>query len=59
MVVLADARQLLGKYAQAEALFAQVLETRRRVLGPQHPGTLDVLAQYASMYQRRGKYDLA
>jgi eukaryotic-like serine/threonine-protein kinase len=48
-----------GKYAQAEMLYSQNLEVRRRVLGPEHPGTLYTLAGFASMYQRQGKYALA
>jgi eukaryotic-like serine/threonine-protein kinase len=48
-----------GKYAQAEALFFQTLEISRRVLGPEHTRTLDLLADFASMDRRQGKYDLA
>lgn len=29
-----------GKYTEAEALFNQVVDARRRVLGPEHPDTL-------------------
>jgi eukaryotic-like serine/threonine-protein kinase len=48
-----------GRYAQAEALFKQTLEIQRRVLGPEHPDTLDSLSEIASMYQRQGKYAMA
>ena len=29
-----------GKRAEAEAMFREVLDVRRRVLGPEHPHTL-------------------
>jgi non-specific serine/threonine protein kinase/serine/threonine-protein kinase len=29
-----------GKYARAEALYGQTMDIQRRVLGPEHPGTL-------------------
>ena len=45
-----------GKYARAEAVFSQTLEIERRVLGPEHPDTLDTLSDFASMYQLQGKY---
>ena len=48
-----------GKYGQAEALFTQTLNDRRRVLGREHPDTLGTLADIASMYQREGKVGLA
>ena len=37
---LANVYRWQGKYAQAEALYSQTLEIRRRVLGPEHPDTL-------------------
>jgi tetratricopeptide (TPR) repeat protein len=48
-----------GKYAQAEALFSQTAEISRRVLGPEHPRTLEFLSDSADMYQRQGKYAVA
>ena len=30
-----------GKYPQAEALYRETMEIQRRVLGPEHPDTLD------------------
>jgi tetratricopeptide (TPR) repeat protein len=48
-----------GKYARAEALYGQILEIKRRVLGPEHPSTLGVLSVLGYMYQRQGKYELA
>ena len=34
-------RRMQGKYAQAEALYSQTLEIRRRILGPEHPSHAD------------------
>ena len=46
-----------GKYAQAEALYSQTLEIRRRVLGPEHPDTLNSMNNLASEgYIPQGKY---
>jgi tetratricopeptide (TPR) repeat protein len=56
MANLADAYYLLGKYTEAEALFRETLDAMRRVLGPDHPRTLLVLADVAQMYQRQGRY---
>ena len=41
--------------AQAEALFARLLEGRRRVLGPQHPETVNTLLSLGPVrFQQRG-----
>ncbi len=56
MYNLASAYQALGKYAQAEALFRQNLDIRRRVLGPEHPDTLFSMTAVAEVYQDEGKY---
>src|SRR5262249_36620630 len=48
-----------SKYAQAEALYGHTLEIKRRVLGPEHPNTLETLSSVASMYQQQGRYGLA
>jgi tetratricopeptide (TPR) repeat protein len=45
-----------GKYAQAEALFSQALEIRRRVLGPEHPSTLRCISYLAYTYSDEGRY---
>jgi tetratricopeptide (TPR) repeat protein len=46
----------LGKYAQAEALHSQTLEIRRRVLGPEHPGTLASMHNLAGVYSSEARY---
>jgi hypothetical protein len=56
---LAGDYRLQGKYAQAEELDSKTLEIRRRVLGPEHPDTLDTISDIAAMYQRQGNYALA
>jgi tetratricopeptide (TPR) repeat protein len=56
---LADVYAAEGKYAQAEALLSKNLEVKRRVLGPEHPGTLGALADAAAVYEQEGKYALA
>jgi tetratricopeptide (TPR) repeat protein len=38
---IADLLVVEGKYSDAEKLFRSVIEERVRVLGPEHPGTLD------------------
>jgi tetratricopeptide (TPR) repeat protein len=59
MSYLAKCYYAQGKYAQAEAIEKATLENRRRVMGPEHPLTLVVLADLVSMYQRQGRYALA
>jgi len=56
MSFLANAYYREGKYPQAEALDGQVLETRRRVLGSEHPDTLESLVGLAGYYDDEGKY---
>jgi non-specific serine/threonine protein kinase/serine/threonine-protein kinase len=51
---LANVYQYEGKYAQAEALFRQTLEIRRRVLGPEHPDTLGSMVNLAIIYGEPG-----
>jgi tetratricopeptide (TPR) repeat protein len=53
---LANVYYSQAKYAQAEALFRQALETRRRVLGPEHPSTLNSIFNLALVYRAQGKY---
>jgi eukaryotic-like serine/threonine-protein kinase len=59
MESLADAYWYEGKHTEAEALLSRTLEIERRVLPPEHPDTLFVLADLGQMYQRQGRYDLA
>jgi len=45
-----------GKYAEAEQLHMKVLETRRRVLGPKHPGTTDSMASLGELWFLEHRY---
>jgi len=45
-----------AKYAEAGALAEQVLATSERVLGPEHPGTLESVNNLAALYQAQGRY---
>jgi tetratricopeptide (TPR) repeat protein len=45
-----------GEYAKAEPLYSQALETRRRVLGPLHPDTTDVLTLLAEVQIKQHQY---
>ena len=44
------------QYSQAEALFNQVLEDRRRVLGPDHPDTVSVLDSLGRLRLEQQRY---
>ena len=45
---LADALGRQGKFAEAERMQQEVLDLRRRVLGPEHPNTLATVNNLAS-----------
>jgi hypothetical protein len=45
-----------GRYNEAEELFLQVMETRKRVLGEEHPGTLNSMANLASTFWNQGRW---
>jgi tetratricopeptide (TPR) repeat protein len=47
---------LQGKYMDAEALARETLDTRRRVLGPEHGSTLSVMDDLANIYAWEDKY---
>src|SRR5262249_15693864 len=49
MTNLADLNRRQGKLKDAETRFAEVLELRRRVLGPDHPNTLSVVTSLAAV----------
>jgi len=48
-----------GLWDQAEELEVQALETRKRVLGLEHPDTLISMANLASTYRNQGRWDQA
>src|SRR5262249_16846406 len=51
----ADAWHLLGRYAEAEALYRQTLDVLLRVKGPEHEDTLTIQHQLAGALASRGK----
>ena len=44
------------RYAEAEKLFRETLDIQRRVLGPEHPNTLNTLELEAINISREGRY---
>jgi tetratricopeptide (TPR) repeat protein len=52
---LATSLQTQGKRSEAEPLFVETLERRRRALGNDHPDTLMSIGNVAAMLQRKGK----
>ena len=53
---LAVVRQQAGRFAEAEALYARILECRKIFLGREHPDTLRVLARLAIIYRYTGRW---
>ena len=45
-----------GRYIEAEQPFVQVVETRKRVLGQEHPDTLTSMANLASTFWNQGRW---
>jgi hypothetical protein len=45
-----------GRYNEAEAQFVKVFETRKRVLGQEHPSTLTSIANLASTFWNQGRW---
>jgi hypothetical protein len=45
-----------GRYKEAEELEVQVMETKKRVLGDEHPDTLTSIANLASTYRNQGRW---
>jgi tetratricopeptide (TPR) repeat protein len=48
-----------GRYKEAEELQVQVMQTRKRVLGDEHPDTLTSMANLASTYWNQGRWNEA
>ena len=49
------AYNLRGRWKEAEELEVQVMETRKRVLGAEHPDTLTSMANLAFTWKRQGR----
>ncbi|MGB9416570.1 MAG: serine/threonine-protein kinase, partial [Acidobacteriaceae bacterium] len=54
MQVMGDVYASLGLYTQSQALLRQSLEIRKRVLGPEHPDTIDTMADLAAALEHGG-----
>jgi tetratricopeptide (TPR) repeat protein len=48
-----------GRWREAEGLFMQVMETRKRALGVKHPSTLTTMNDLALVLDSQGKYEAA
>ena len=48
-----------GRYKEAEMAFTQVMESRKKVLGAEHPDTLRSMRMLASTYRDQGWWDAA
>ena len=48
-----------AQYAEAKKLYLETLETQKRVLGDDHPGTLRSMSNLANLYSSQGRYDEA
>jgi Tetratricopeptide repeat len=45
-----------GRWNEAEISFTQVTETSKRVLGAEHPDTLTIMSNLASIYWKQGRW---
>ncbi|KAK5188427.1 hypothetical protein LTR96_011511 [Exophiala xenobiotica] len=48
-----------GKYEEAEQMHRQTLDLKKKVLGEEHPSTLDSINNLAAVLQQRGKHEEA
>ncbi|KAF2260812.1 HET-domain-containing protein [Lojkania enalia] len=48
-----------GRYNEAEELFMQAMEIRKKKLGADHPSTLTSMANLASTYRNQGRWEAA
>ena len=48
-----------GRYNEAEALFIESMERRKKVLGPEHPDTLASMGNLALTYRNQGRWNNA
>jgi tetratricopeptide (TPR) repeat protein len=48
-----------GKYDEAMPYYVEALETRRRVLGDEHPNTLNSIGNMGNLLYMQGKYEEA
>jgi Tetratricopeptide repeat len=55
MANLASTYRNQGRWTQAEELDVQVMETRKRLLGPEHPGTLTSMNNLAYTFKSQNR----
>ncbi|OCK89827.1 uncharacterized protein K441DRAFT_582627 [Cenococcum geophilum 1.58] len=53
---LASTYKNQGRWKEAEELGLQVMETRKKVLGAEHPSTLMTMHNLASTYKNQGRW---
>lgn len=56
MHVMGGVYDNLGLYPQAQSLFTDAIEIRRRVLGPEHPDTLRSMSRLSGALREQGRY---
>ena len=56
---LADLYNSKGEYDRALQLFEECLAKRKRILGEDHPDTLESLNDFAAFFESQGQYDRA
>jgi hypothetical protein len=49
----------MGKYEVAAEMTQQIFEQNQKLLGPEHPNTLNSQSQLRSVYYHQDKYDEA
>jgi eukaryotic-like serine/threonine-protein kinase len=59
METLAETHMRLGQHEKALTLVESALDTHRRLLGPDHPSTIQSLARRGNVYRGMQKFDLA
>jgi len=57
MANLALVYQQLGRHTQAETMFLEALDLRRRVFGAEHPETLGAITNLGRLYNEMGRYE--
>ena len=53
---LASTYRKQGRWKEAEELQLLVMETRKRLLGEEHPSSLRSMAKLASTYRKQGRW---
>ena len=46
----------LQRYTEAESIYLQTIQSKRKVLGSTHPSTTVTILRLAAMYQRQGRF---